>query len=70
MDLPEGSENSLTTKLDAALASLDQGNDNAATNQLQAFINQVEAKRGKDLTDEEADLLISLAEEVIAHMDE
>lgn len=70
MDLPQGLENSLTAKLDAAISSLDEGDDNAAANQLQAFINQVEAKRGKDLSDEEADLLISLAEEIIAHIDE
>ena len=70
MDLAQGLENSLTAKLDAAISSLDKGNDHTAANQLQAFINQVEAKRGKDLSDEEADLLVSLAEEVIAHIDE
>ena len=44
LDLPHGIENSLLAKLDSALAALERGRDNAAANQLEAFINQVEAR--------------------------
>jgi parallel beta-helix repeat protein len=62
MGLPDGTENSLISKLDNAKKSIEKGNDNAAANQLEAFINQVEALRGKKLTDEEADSLIEMAQ--------
>lgn len=65
LELSQGTENSLTSKLDNALKSLEKDNDGAAINQLKAFINQVEAKRGKELSDEEADYLIATAETII-----
>jgi hypothetical protein len=65
LDLPEGTENSLTSKLEAAINSLDKGRENAAINQLSAFINQVEAQRGKKITDEQADELIAAAQGII-----
>ena len=58
MDLPKGTEGSLTSKLDNGLSALGKGNYTAAINKLGAFINQVEALRGKKLTDEQADELI------------
>jgi hypothetical protein len=58
LDLPKGVRNSLTSKLDNALKSLEKGRDNAAKNKLEAFINEVEAQRGMKLTDEQADALI------------
>jgi len=42
-NLPKGTENSLTSKLQDALHLLDIGNENGATHKLMDFINQVEA---------------------------
>jgi photosystem II stability/assembly factor-like uncharacterized protein len=61
LNLPKGYENSLVSKLENALKSLEKGNDEAAINQLNAFINAVEAQRSKKLTVEEADALITMA---------
>jgi len=66
MNLPGGTENCLTSKLEAAQKSLENGQCGTAINQLEAFINQVEALRGKKLTEEEADALIAAAEAIIA----
>lgn len=66
LNLSRGMENSLISKLEAVIKSLDRGRNNAAVNQLGAFINQVEAQSGKKLSDEEADGLIEAAQEVIA----
>lgn len=65
LNLNEGLENALIVKLNNALASFTNGNYNAAINQLEAFINQVEAKRGKPLTNAEADDLIAGANAMI-----
>lgn len=65
LGLSKGIENSLTAKLDNALDSLEKGRDNAAKNKLEAFINEVEAQRGKKLTDEQADALIIAAQCII-----
>ena len=58
---------SLDAKLDAAIKQLNRGNDRAAINQMNAFINHVEAlvKRGT-FQPEQGDLLINEAEAVIA----
>ena len=64
-DLPRGTENSLTSSLDAAISSLDSGNDETAVNQLNAFINKVEAQRGKKISGEDADALIAFAQAII-----
>lgn len=45
--------------------TLDDGHQNAAANKLEAFINQVEAQRGKKITDEQADELIADAQRII-----
>ena len=68
MDLPEGLENALVSKLENAIDSLNNNNTNAAVNKLGAFINQVEAQRGKKLTDEEADALIAAAQWIIDNL--
>jgi len=68
LDLPQGLTNSLGAKLDAALTKLQDGNpakDAAAIAKLEAFINQVEAQRGKGISDEDADALIALAQNAI-----
>lgn len=69
MNLHQGIENSLDAKLDAAVQALDdinQNNDVAAINTLGAFINAVEAQRGKKITEADADALIAAAQEIIA----
>jgi hypothetical protein len=63
-----GISNSLDAKIDAARNALDdvnQNNDGAAINSLQALINHVEAQRGNKLTDEQADELIAAALAII-----
>ena len=62
LDLPI--ENSLVSTLNAAIASLDRENYNAATNQLTAFVNKVEADRGKKISDADADALIRTADAI------
>ena len=64
-DLPKGTENSLTRKLDASLHLLSKGNENGAIHKLMDFINQVEALKGKKLTEEQANQLISEAQRII-----
>ncbi|MFC1933485.1 PKD domain-containing protein, partial [Chloroflexota bacterium] len=68
MDLPEGTENSLTTSLDTAMKILsdsNQKNDVAAINALEAFINKIEAQRGKKIVEDVANELIAKAQEII-----
>jgi hypothetical protein len=60
--------NSLDAKLDSALEALDnvnEQNDAAAINKLQAFINAVEAQRGNHISEEDADILIAASQEII-----
>ncbi len=64
MGLPGGTDNALVAKLENAIAKLDRGNSAAAAKQMSAFINQVEARSGKNLTEEQANLLIELAESI------
>lgn len=64
-NLPEGTESSLTAKLDAAVHLLNKGNENGAIHKLMDFINNVEAQRGKKLTDEQADYLVEEAQRII-----
>ncbi|MFH1725048.1 MAG: two-component regulator propeller domain-containing protein [Elusimicrobiota bacterium] len=66
LDLPGTVESSLAAKTGSALASLEKGRKNAAANQLNAFINQVKAQRGKKIAEEDAAELIATAQEVIA----
>lgn len=65
LGLPAGIESSLLAKLQSALDAIADGREGAAINQLRAFINQVEAKRGNPLTDAEADALIAAAQAII-----
>lgn len=67
-DLDHGINNSLITKLNAAIQILEDGNEDndvAAINNLEAFINAVEAQRGKNITNEQAELLINAAQRII-----
>lgn len=69
MDIHKGIKKSLTAKLENAQKSIEKGNYQAAINQLEAFINEVEAQRGKKLTDEQADHLISEAQKIIDELE-
>jgi len=64
MNLAHGLENSLIEKLGAAQSSLGAGNQTAACNQLGAFVNEVNAQSGKQLTADQADQLIGSAQEI------
>lgn len=67
-NLQQGIQNSLDAKLDAALntlGDLNENNDAAAINSLQAFINAVEAQRGNQITNEQADELVSMTQDII-----
>jgi len=57
----EGLLNSLCSKLGAAAASEARGNLRSKANQVEAFIQEVEAQSGKSITDAEAATLIALA---------
>ncbi|MHB9029213.1 MAG: LamG domain-containing protein [Candidatus Latescibacterota bacterium] len=65
-DITSGLENALTQKLNNAKAALDEGDEDEALGLLQAFINQVNAQRGKKLSIEDADRLLDAAQEIIA----
>jgi len=68
LDLPQGIENSLVAKLDSALKVLEdvnENNDGAAINSLEAFINAVEAQKGKKISEADADALIANVLEII-----
>ena len=65
LSLSSGTENSLTSTLEAAAAALDQGNVNAGTNKLEAFLNLVDAQRVKEISEDDADRLIAAAQQII-----
>lgn len=64
--LAHGTETSLSAKLDAAIASLQRGNKQAANGQMQAFENEVIAQSGKKLTAEIANGLVQISEAILA----
>jgi probable HAF family extracellular repeat protein len=67
LNLKAGIGNALDSKLQNALAALnrDQQDNRSAVGILYAFIHSVEAQRGKALTTEQADQLVSAAQDVI-----
>lgn len=52
-------ENSLLSKIDAAISGFANGKINSTINQLNAFSNEVQAQRGKKISDSAADDLIA-----------
>ena len=64
-----GIERQHKAKLDAAISSLVKGKDNVAVNQMSAFINFVEARRGKKFINGNADILILDAKAIICAID-
>ena len=70
-NLQQGIANSLDQKLQNALAALEvinAGQRQDAINKIEAFINAVEAQRDKQLTGEQTDSLIALAQEILASL--
>lgn len=68
-NLQQGIDNSLDSKLDAALGALEDANasnDASAVNKLQAFISEVQAQRNKKITDPQATALVTDAQAIIA----
>jgi hypothetical protein len=68
LSLPTQMSHSILAKLKAAKGTLQDrnaNNDAAALNVLQAFINQVQAQRGKMISEADADLLLAAAQEII-----
>ena len=68
LNIQQGISNSLDSKLEAVLQALDDVNENnnvAAINSLQAFINAVEAQRAIHISEEDTNALIAAAQEII-----
>ncbi|MFH1723863.1 MAG: PKD domain-containing protein [Elusimicrobiota bacterium] len=63
--VPTGTSNALASTIDNALESLASGNEGAASNKIQAFINKVEAQRGKKLSEAQADRLTEAGQALI-----
>lgn len=84
MDIQQGVKNSLKSKLENALDKLNtalddtlNGDENhadkmikCAQNKLNAFINEVEAQRGKKISNEDADILVNAAQTIIEHIND
>ncbi len=66
LGLPRGTENALLNKLDKALDSLKQGDEDDAVDRLNAFSHQVKALKGKKIGASDADDLIASAQEIIS----
>jgi hypothetical protein len=65
LGLPKGIERGLLAKLDVAEKKIIQEQYTPARNTLNAFINEVNAQRGKALTGTQADELITNAQQII-----
>ncbi len=60
--------NSLLAKLRAARSSIERGQFNTAANQLRAFIHQIDAQRGRGISDDAAQDLTEMAERLIRRL--
>ncbi len=65
LNLKHAIENSLDAKLDSAFDALEAENATSAVSKLNAFINEVNAQRGKKIPTADADALIAAALEII-----
>jgi hypothetical protein len=65
MEINEGYVNSLEAKLNAALAAFNAEDVEGGIDELNSFINAVEAQRGKKITEADADFLIASATTII-----
>jgi Beta-propeller repeat len=70
-NLNQGIASSLTAKLRGAQEAIETANPSQRENAahiLEAFINAVEAQRGKNLTEEQADQLVAVARQMLAEL--
>ena len=67
--LSDETKNSLVSKVENAKKSADKDADNAAINQLNAFINEVKAQRGNKISEDVADTLINYAQNIIVQIE-
>jgi len=68
LNLHQGISNSLSVKFATALKIITDDNpknDVAGINTLNAFINEVEAQRGKKILEADADILIAAAQQIM-----
>lgn len=68
LNLHESINNGLDVRIEAALGTLDNVNDRnnaGAVNSLRAFINAVEALRGDEISEEDADVLMTVTQQII-----
>jgi len=63
--LQSGIEQSLLAKLNAATSAVEKGQIKTAQNILGAFVNDVQAQRGKKITSEQADVFLNDAQTLI-----
>ena len=68
MELQKGIENSLTSKIDAAKKSFEKGKTKTLINQLEAFENEVNAIKGKKITENQANELLECADFLIGDL--
>jgi len=68
LDLSEGLENSIVSKLENAKKSLEKGNIDAAINQLDSAIKWINAKTGKIISEETAADLIKYIQSIINNL--
>ncbi|MFH1467387.1 MAG: hypothetical protein ABIO70_23590 [Pseudomonadota bacterium] len=66
LGLDRGTNTALLASAQAAAASSERGSTTSAVNQLAAFVNKVEAQRGRKIDDEDAALLIAFADNAAA----
>ncbi len=68
LNVENGISNSLDAKLDSVMNAIDDSNEKnnaAAQNAMYAFMDAVEAQRGKKLTDTQATQLIGVAQAIV-----
>ncbi|HEX7181499.1 MAG TPA: M23 family metallopeptidase [Thermoanaerobaculia bacterium] len=68
LGLPPGQQTALLTSLRAAEAAIARSNRQAALGELNAFVQKVQAQRGKSIPDGDADLLIEYASNTAAQI--
>jgi prepilin-type N-terminal cleavage/methylation domain-containing protein len=68
LSIQKNTAKQLLDVLDSAKTSIAKGDDKKAINSLDSFINKVNARKGKTINAEEADILISKAEEIRANL--
>ena len=68
MDLQNGLEKALLSKVNSAISNLDDGDVAGTIDKLLSFINHVEAQRGKKITNAQADVLVAYAQNILAQL--